>query len=91
MTSEDNTMLYGTIAIDKKNFYPFISNLYIVLEQRSKGLGNFLLKFANKYIKSLQFTQSRLWCENKLVPFYTNLGWEIESKKDELNIMIYDL
>ena len=91
MTSSDRSKLYGTIAVDRKNFYPYISQLYIVEEERSRNLAKHLINFANRYIKSLNFTQSRLWCENKLVSYYTNLGWYFEGKENDLNIMVFNL
>jgi hypothetical protein len=91
MTSSDKTKFYGTIAIDRKNFYPYISQLYIVEDERYRNLGKHLINFANRYIKSLNFTQSRLWCENKLVQYYSRLGWKYEGKQKDLNIMVFDL
>ena len=91
MTSMDKSKLYGTIAIDRKNFYPYISQLYIVKEERYRNLSKHLINFANRYIKSLNFTQSRLWCENKLVSYYTKLGWHFEGKHNKLNIMFFNL
>jgi hypothetical protein len=91
MTSSDNSKLYGTIAIDRKNFYPYISQLYIVESERCRGLATHLINFANRYIKSLNFTQSRLWCNDKLVTYYTNLGWLFEEKQNNLNIMVFNL
>ena len=91
MTSSDKTKFYGTIAIDRKNFYPYISQLYIVEDERCRNLGKHLINFANRYIKSLNFTQSRLWCENKLVQYYDRLGWYYEGKQKDLNIMVFDL
>jgi len=91
MTSEDQNKLYGTIAVDRKNFYPYISQLYIVESERCRGLARHLINFSNRYIKSLNFTQSRLWCENKLVEYYTKLGWFFEGKQNDLNIMVFNL
>jgi hypothetical protein len=91
MTSSDKSKFYGTIAVDRKNFYPYISQLYIVEDERCRNLGKHLINFANRYIKSLNFTQSRLWCENKLVNYYSKLGWYYEGKQKNLNIMVFDL
>ena len=91
MTSTDKKKFYGTIAIDRKNFYPYISQLYIVEDERCRNLAKHLINFANRYIKSLNFTQSRLWCENKLIQYYNNLGWYYEGKQKDLNIMVFNL
>jgi GNAT superfamily N-acetyltransferase len=91
MTSPDRLKLYGTVAIDRKNFYPCISQLYIVEDQRGRDLAKHLINYSNRYIKTLNFSQSKLWCEDKLLNFYEKLGWKFESKKDNYNIMTYDL
>jgi hypothetical protein len=84
--------LLGTIAIDRKNFYPCISQLCIVPSKRSLGLGKYLIEFANKYIKSMGFDKSRLWCKEELIPYYQKLNWSIENQIDDSNyIMTYDL
>jgi hypothetical protein len=44
MISLDKKSLFGTIAIDRKQFYPFISQLFVIPNKRSFGIGNFLIK-----------------------------------------------
>ena len=84
--------LLGTIAIDRKNFYPCISQLCIVPSKRSLGLGKYLINFANKYIKSMGFNTSRLWCKEELIPYYQKLNWSVENQIDDSNyIMTCDL
>jgi len=78
----------GTIAIDRKMFYPFISQLYINKKYRSLGYAKILIDFANQYIKSMGFDESRLWCDEELIPFYKKLGWIIEKMSDNKYVMV---
>ena len=81
----------GSIAIDRKMFYPFISQLYVNKKYRSLGYSKILLDFANQHIKSMGFDEARLWCEKELIPFYEKLGWSIEKISDEKYVMIKSL
>lgn len=87
----NNHRLIGLVAVDRKLFYPYISHLYVIKEERKKGYGKMLIDFSIEYINKLQFNEARLWCEIKLVPYYTKLGWIVlESQKDKI-IMIYTI
>lgn len=86
LLNENN--LLGFIAIDRKQFYPFISHLYIIPENRKKGYGKLLLDFALEYISYLKFTEARLWCVKRLIPYYKKNGWEIIDEKDSKAIVM---
>jgi GNAT superfamily N-acetyltransferase len=91
ITNFEQDKLIGSIAIDNKNHFPCISNLYILSEYRNQGYATYLLDYANKYIKSLGFEQSRLWCKDELLEFYKKKGWNFEKKFNNNNIMILNL
>lgn len=79
--------LIGTVAIDRKQFVPFFSQLFVVPHERNKGYANILIKHAEKYIKKMRFNKSKLWCKPDLINFYNKLGYDVEDKKDEVYIM----
>lgn len=84
--------LLGFIAVDRKQFYPFISHLYVTLGNRKKRFGKLLIDFAIEYIKVLKFSEGKLWCKKELVPFYKNYGWKIiDNKNPNAIIMIKNL
>ena len=78
----------GTVAVDRKNMYPFISQLYVQKKHRRKGHAQTLLRFAEKYGASMGFDSSRLWCEPYMRPYYEARGYTVENtaggKKDVL-------
>jgi GNAT superfamily N-acetyltransferase len=77
----DDIELLGFIAVDRKQFYPFISHLYVTPDNRKKGFGKLLIDFAIEYIKILDFSEGKLWCKEELVPFYEKYGWKVIDKK----------
>jgi GNAT superfamily N-acetyltransferase len=79
MTSPD-TKFIGCMAVDRKNFYPFISHLYVTPEYRKKGFGERLLTLGEDYAKEFKFNEVKLWCKKILLPYYTKRGWKVESK-----------
>lgn len=91
ITNREQDKLIGSIAIDNKNYFPCISNLYILLEYRNQGYATFLLNYANKYIKSLGLNLSRLQCNDRMLEFYEKKGWIFEQKYNNNNIMILNL
>ena len=68
----------GCIAVDRKQWYPYISQLLIVPSQRKKGYAKKLLSVAEKYIKDMGFDTARLWCEEKLLDYYKKQGWQVD-------------
>ena len=88
MTNTNTGSLIGSIAVDRKNFLPFISNLYILPEYRKKGYASVLLQTAEDYIKSMGFTEAHLWCKESLITYYQKRGYEIENSKNETKIVM---
>lgn len=72
----------GAVAVDRKKFFPFISNLYVRPEQRGKGRSQRLLDVAEAYAASFGVTTVKLWCEPRLIPFYEKRGYRVESTGD---------
>lgn len=73
---DDEGHLVGIVAIDRKNFYPSISHLYVVSERRNQGIGSLLLAVAEKYALYLSFTVVKLWCDETMTKFYETRGYE---------------
>ena len=80
MIKNDSNEIVGCIGIDRDNFYPYISHLYVLPEYRKNKYSLKLMKFAEKIIKDITFSESRLWCIKELQSFYEKQGYEIENK-----------
>lgn len=87
MTSKNQEDFIGTVAIDRKVFLPFISQLYVAEKYRNKGYGKKLINFANHYIGMLGFSESRLWCKKHLLDFYTKIDWQVENEHPDKYVM----
>ena len=79
MMKHDTEELIGCVGIDRDNFYPYISHLYIIPEHRKKNHSLTLMKFSEKIIKDMSFTEARLWCVSSLKDFYEKQGYVIEN------------
>lgn len=89
MTDAETGSLNGCVAVDRKNFFPFIGNLYVVPEKRLTGLSRHLMDYAERYVSSgLKFDKSRLWCEEALIVFYEKRGYVEESRDAEKSLVI---
>lgn len=77
----------GCVAVDRRNFYPFISHLFVVKGERKKGYSKLLMYVAEVYIKLFKFTEAKLWCKKHLQPLYARQGYKLEDKQDDLLIM----
>jgi len=88
LIDDDKDQLLGFVAIDRKQFYPFISHLFVVPSHRKNGYGKLLMDFSIEYIKAIEFTDARLWCKRSLVPYYENYGWEILDEKNPKTIVM---
>jgi hypothetical protein len=85
----------GCIAIDCKNFDPFISHLCVREDLRhaakahtttscSFSWGKRLLRFGLDACRiSLGSSMARLWCSDALVPYYVKQGWWKELLHDD--------
>jgi GNAT superfamily N-acetyltransferase len=87
MTTIDEKEFIGSIAVDRKNFYPYISQLYIVESKRNNGYAKILLSFAEKYTIEFGFNTARLWCSKDLIKFYEKLDWIVIEKDKDRYIM----
>jgi GNAT superfamily N-acetyltransferase len=74
MISKDNKFI-GTVAVDRKNFDPYISHLFVDPIFRKKGYGERLLEHGLEYSKLFKFEHAKLWCIDTLVPYYASKGW----------------
>lgn len=96
LVDSENSVI-GTVAVDRKHFHPFISNLFVVPSRRSKGWSRVLLNHAQHFIQSvLQFNEARLWCVPALCPYYERMGWiqdkidsnEERKKKEDKDVVV---
>jgi predicted GNAT family acetyltransferase len=87
MYSIDNKFI-GSVAVDRNNFEPFISHLYVSITYRKKGYGERLLSHGIEYAKSFKFNQVKLWCADELVPYYVKTGWYKDVWNDNKNVWI---
>ena len=76
----DENNFIGCVAIDRKNFFPFISQLLISKKYRKMGYGKYLLEIGEKYSQMLGFYESKLWCDENLLDYYKNSGWKKENE-----------
>lgn len=82
----------GSIAVDRKNFEPFISHLYVDEAYRKKGYGKRLLEHGIEYSRAFKFNAVKLWCEEAMIPYYIKHGWEKDKYTAQgLCIMKYSL
>lgn len=70
----------GSVAVDRKNFEPFISHLYIDKTHRNKGYGKRLLEHGILYSREFKFNTVKLWCDEEMIPYYEKLGWTMEKR-----------
>jgi GNAT superfamily N-acetyltransferase len=68
----------GCVAIDRKYVFPFISHLYVQKEYRKKGHGGKLLGIAEKHSNVYKYKSVRLWCQDELIEYYKEHGWQKE-------------
>jgi len=80
--------IVGTVAVDRKRFFPFISTVYVVPGYRMKGWARLLVDFGEVYVKHTGFKESRLWCDEKLVGMYTKMGYSFEKVEDGHHILV---
>jgi GNAT superfamily N-acetyltransferase len=77
----------GTAALDRKNFLPFVSHLFVAPAYRKRHIATLALDFLQHTSSHMGFKELRLWCEPSLEPFYTRLGWEHEADNDGVKVM----
>lgn len=74
MISKDDRFI-GSVAVDRKNFEPYISHLFVDTVFRKKGYGERLLEHGIEYSRLFKFEDVKLWCVDSLVPYYASKGW----------------
>lgn len=74
MASREGDFL-GCVALDRKQLYPFVTNLLVAPEHRRNGYAEALLNVCEQHASDMGFTEVHLWCDLELVPFYVRLGW----------------
>lgn len=74
--------------IERKKFFPFISNLFVHPDHRRHGYARDILEHCLHHIKMIGFTEARLWCSKDLVSFYNHLGWKEENVDGETHVMV---
>lgn len=84
MISNDNRFI-GTVGVDRKNFDPYISHLFVDTIFRKKGYGERLLEHGIEYAKLFKFDEIKLWCVDRLVPYYASKGWVQEKLSKDNN------
>jgi len=78
----------GCAGIDRVNFYPFISNLYVIPYHRRKGWGRKIITHALQHIKHIGFPEGRLICNANLRSWYEMNGWRVERSVGKQFVMI---
>lgn len=82
----------GTVAIDRKNFHPFISTVYVTPDRRNKGFARHLLAFAEVFIfYVIKYDEVRLWCDEDLLDFYFAFGYAVEDMQGTKSILFKKL
>lgn len=78
----------GAVAVDRKNFEPFMSHLYVDEAFRRKGYGERLIEHAIEYARAFKFKTLSLWCEGALIPYYHKIGWIVDKELSERSMWI---
>ena len=79
----------GCIAVDRKQFHPFISNLLVSVEHRKRGHAKTLVAFAESFVRDrLMYDAVRLWCGPDMIHFYRSIGYAVDSEKSNSAIVI---
>lgn len=84
MISKDDRFI-GSVAVDRKNFEPYISHLFVDTIFRNKGYGERLLEHGIEYSRLFKFEHVKLWCVDILVPYYASKGWVQEKLSKDNN------
>jgi GNAT superfamily N-acetyltransferase len=78
----------GAVAVDRKNFEPFMSHLYVDEAFRKRGYGERLVEHAIEYARAFKFKTLSLWCEAAMIPYYRKAGWVVEKELAERSMWI---
>ena len=100
-----NNMLQGFVfleeedMIDRKQYFPWLSSLYVKEEYRYQGIASKLVKHVIRCCKKsstdTNIQSLYLWCYPKYCNFYSEKGFSLLEKKkycgEDIMIMIYNL
>lgn len=75
------SLFCGCVAVDRMNFNPTISHLYVHPPFRGNGYSDLLLAVAEEYTLILGFNSAQLWCTLNLVEFYKKKGYMNEDDR----------
>jgi hypothetical protein len=91
LCEKETDRFIGCMAVDRRNFYPYISNLYVGISERKKGHGKQLLEHGMAFTKSMGFPDARLWCKPELLEWYKGKGmdWTIDGQQSQDGITIH--
>jgi GNAT superfamily N-acetyltransferase len=85
-------LFMGCVAVDRRNFHPFISHLLVTPSARGRGFGTRLLKHGEEYARCLRMESVKLWCGPHMVPFYAKRGYVLaDAQKSDTIVMSKDL
>lgn len=87
-SGDEHDAFIGCVGVDRLQFYPFISNLVVHEKHRRKKFGQLLLRLAERYAERFQFPSVKLWCAEKLVPYYLKQGYAKETYEEEQQVFI---
>jgi GNAT superfamily N-acetyltransferase len=89
VASDDADLFMGCVAVDRRNFHPFISHLLVTPSARGRGLGSRLLKHGEEYARCLRMESVKLWCRPHMVPFYAKRGYVLaDAKKSDISDIV---
>ena len=94
----DGTQPYGSVSLVNYNFTraekesTWLTNLYVIPAQRTRGFGSILLNHAVEFADKLHVPQLRLYTHDQ-EGFYAKRGWKTQSyhtiQGDSCSIMIF--
>lgn len=82
-TNTSPRKLIGCIAVNRKQFYPFVTDLCVVPDSRNKGHARALMTLVEEYVKTLGYTVIMLHCTENLVVVYEKLGFCVDHGHDQ--------
>ena len=76
-TEEDDSIFVGCVAVDRRNFKPFLSQLYIHPDFRGQRHSHRLIHVVCMHVSSTGFKEVFLWCDRSMVEFYEKNMWKV--------------
>ena len=72
----------GCVALDRKNFYPYLTHLYVRPDHRKQGYARLLVDFIRYICRMQRDADVRLNCSLELYDFYNKLGFVLEESSE---------